>query len=82
MKPSKSENPAAKIEVTLDRESMAKLEACAKWRNMALSDLVRAYVEDWIAVEYPESLGRHSRRSVYRDAPASLSQAESPAKRS
>jgi hypothetical protein len=61
-----------KIEVMFDDVGMMRLRACAAWRNVSVEELVRAYVEDWIDVDYPESQGRLTRRGIYRDGPIAL----------
>ena len=61
-----------KIDVALDEQAMQRLTACAAWRNVSVSELVRLYVEDWIDIDYPESQGRHTRRGIYRDGPIGL----------
>lgn len=61
-----------KIEIVLDDETMKMLAACAEWRNVSVADLVKAYVEDWLDVDYPESQGRLTRRGIDRDGPLML----------
>ncbi|MBA3449524.1 MAG: ribbon-helix-helix protein, CopG family [Pseudaminobacter sp.] len=63
---------AHRVEVTLDEEAMKMLTACAAWRKVPVTELVRAYVEDWIDIDYPESQGRLTRRGIYRDGPLGL----------
>jgi hypothetical protein len=48
------------------------LEACAAWRNVSVEMLARAYVEDWLDIDYPESQGRLTRRGIHRDGPIGL----------
>ena len=60
------------VQVTLDNETMKMLEACAHWRNVSVEELVRAYVEDWVDIDYPESQGRQTRRGIHRDGPITL----------
>ena len=45
------------LQMTFDEDTMRMLEACAAWRNVSLEELVKAYVEDWIDVDYPEFAG-------------------------
>jgi Ribbon-helix-helix protein, copG family len=66
------ENGDIAVEFTLDSEVMKRLVVCAAWRNVSVAQLVRAYVEDWIAIDYPESQGRLTRRGIYRDEPIGL----------
>ena len=63
---------AQKVEVTFDNETMMMLAACAAWRNVSVSELVRAYSEDWLDIDYPESQGRFTRRGIHRDGPITL----------
>jgi hypothetical protein len=51
-------------------ETQAKrLEAVAKRRNVSVGALAVAYIDDWLSIDYPELLGRMSRRGIYRDGP-------------
>ena len=61
-----------KVEVSFDAETMAMLTACAAWRKVSVSELVRAYAEDWLDIDYPESQGRFTRRGIHRDGPITL----------
>ena len=61
-----------KVEVEFDKDTMEMLTACAVWRNVPVEELVRAYVEDWIDIDYPESRGRPTRRGIHRDGPIGL----------
>ena len=65
-------NGQRKVEVTFDDETMKMLEACAAWRNVSVAELVKAYVEDWIDIDFPESQGRRTRRGIHRDGPITL----------
>ena len=60
------------VEITLSAETMRMLRACAAWRNVSVHELIQAYVEDWIDVDYPESRGRLTRRCIYREGPIGL----------
>lgn len=60
------------VQITFDDEAVKMLEACAAWRNVSVEDLVKAYVEDWIDIDYPESQGRLTRRDIHRDGPITL----------
>jgi hypothetical protein len=60
------------IQVPLDDEAMERLKTCALWRKVSVEELVRAYVEDWIDVDFPASQGRSIRRGLYRDGPLGL----------
>jgi hypothetical protein len=61
-----------RIEIALDDETMRMLAACAEWRNVSVTELAQAYVEDWLDVDYPESQGRSTRRGIHRDGPITL----------
>ena len=67
-----SDNRSQKIEVSLSSENMRMLEHCAAWRKVSVEELVRAYVEDWLDIDYPQSQGRHTRRGLHRDGPITL----------
>lgn len=67
-----NDDSTQKVEVAFHGEMMEMLVACAAWRRVSVSDLVRAYVEDWIDIDYPESRGRLTRRGIYRDGPLGL----------
>ena len=60
------------VHVTFSDESMEMLKTCAAWRNVSVEELVRAYAEDWLDIDYPESQGRRTRRGVHRDGPITL----------
>jgi hypothetical protein len=60
------------VNVTFDKETMDMLDACAKWRNVSVEELVQAYVVDWLDIDYPESQGRLTRRAIHRDGPITL----------
>ncbi len=60
------------LEVHLDETAMRRLEAIAVWRETTVTELVQAYVEDWIDIDYPASQGRLTRRGLYRDGPPGL----------
>ncbi|TPJ70718.1 hypothetical protein [Mesorhizobium sp. B2-6-2] len=60
------------VQMTFDRETMDMLAACAKWRGVSIEELAKAYVEDWLDVDFPESQGRHTRRGIHRDGPITL----------
>ena len=60
---------STQITITVDESLMDRLNACAEWRNHPVEELVRLYVEDWVAIDYPESQGRLTRRGLYRDGP-------------
>lgn len=60
------------IPLSLTSDMARRLEECAKWRNLSVPELVRANVEDWIAIDYPESKGRLTRRGIHRDGPLAL----------
>jgi hypothetical protein len=61
-----------RIEIAFDDETMKMLTACAEWRNVSVTELAQAYVEDWLDVDYPESQGRFTRRGIHRDGPITL----------
>lgn len=60
------------VQVTFDKETSDMLEKCAAWRKVSVEELVRAYVEDWLDIDFPESQGRRTRRGIYRDGPITL----------
>jgi hypothetical protein len=61
------------VEVILDEITMARLELCARWREVSVPDLARAYIEDWIDVDAEEATGRpFLRNSIYRDYKISI----------
>lgn len=60
------------VQMTFDRETMDMLAACAKWRGVPIEELAKAYVQDWLDIDFPESQGRHTRRGIYRDGPITL----------
>jgi hypothetical protein len=60
------------VQVTFSKETMSMLRACAEWRKLSVEDLARAYVEDWLDIDFPESQGRYTRRSIYRDGPITI----------
>lgn len=62
------------IQVHFNEQTIGMLVACAAWRNVPVEDLVRAYAEDWLDIDYPESRGRHTRRGIHRDGPITLDQ--------
>jgi hypothetical protein len=67
-----SRDKDCKIEFTLNRETMDMPAACAEWRGISVEELAKAYVEDWLDLDYPESQGRLTRRSIHRDGPITL----------
>jgi hypothetical protein len=60
------------VQVTFNEETMDMLKACAVWRKVSVEELVRAYVEDWLDIDFPESQGRLTRRGLHRDGPITL----------
>jgi hypothetical protein len=60
------------VQITFDKETMDMLTACAEWRGISVGELAKAYVEDWLDVDYPESQGRLTRRGIHRDGPITL----------
>lgn len=60
------------VQVTFSKETMGMLNACAAWRNVSIEELARAYVEDWLDIDFPESQGRRTRRGIHRDGPITL----------
>jgi hypothetical protein len=60
------------VHVEFDAEAMKMLETCAAWRHVSVEQLVKAYVEDWLDIDYPESQRRLTRRGVHRDGPITL----------
>jgi len=58
------------VHVSFDQQTMDMLRTCAAWRKVSVEQLVRAYVEDWLDLDYPESQGRRlTRRGTDRDGP-------------
>ena len=57
------------LRIELNAETFALLEACAAYRGVSVEEVARAYVEDWIDVDYPASRGRITREATYRDEP-------------
>ena len=60
------------VQVTFTKETLDMLKACAAWRKVSVEELVRAYAEDWLDVDFPESQGRLTRRGIHRDGPITL----------
>lgn len=60
------------VQVTFSQETTDMLKACAAWRKLSVADLVRAYAEDWLDIDFPESQGRLTRRGIHRDGPITL----------
>ena len=60
------------VHMSFDQQTMGMLRTCAAWRKVSVEQLVRAYVEDWLDLDYPESQGRLTRRGTYRDGPITL----------
>jgi hypothetical protein len=60
------------VQVTFTEETIDMLRKCAAWRKVSVEDLVRAYVEDWLDIDFPESQGRLTRRGIHRDGPITL----------
>jgi hypothetical protein len=58
-----------KLAITLSNKQLVRLEACAKKRGVSPEALAVAYIDDWLSIDYPELLGRESRRGIYRDGP-------------
>lgn len=55
------------LEIALTEQELATLEACGVYRRMSVAEVVQHYLNDWIAVDYPATTGRFSRRQLYRD---------------
>jgi hypothetical protein len=60
------------VQIIFDKETMGMLTACAEWRGIPVEELAKAYIEDWLDVDYPESQGRLTRRGIHRDGPITL----------
>ncbi|MDX8443690.1 hypothetical protein [Mesorhizobium australafricanum] len=60
------------VQMTFDPETMNMQVACANWRGVSIEELAKAYVQDWLDVDFPESQGRHTRRGLHRDGPITL----------
>ena len=57
------------VHMSFDQQTMGMLRTCAAWRKVSVEQLVRAYVEDRLDVDYPEAQGRLTRRGTDRDGP-------------
>ena len=57
------------VQIEFDDDTFALLEACAAHRGVSIEEVARAYVEDWIDVDYPALRGRIVREATYRDEP-------------
>jgi hypothetical protein len=68
-----------KLVLDLSDVLASRLNAVAKNRNIAPEALALAYVEDWLSIDYPELLGRRSRRGIYRDGPIAFDPAAAEA---
>ena len=55
------------VKIALTERELAKLDACAKCRQMSVVEVVRRYLNDWIDTDYPAAMGTFSRRQLYRD---------------
>jgi hypothetical protein len=55
--------------LNLSDEQLEQLAAVAAHRGVPVDELARAYIEDWLSIEYPELKGQFSRRGLYRDGP-------------
>ena len=49
-----------------------RLASVAAKRGIRPEELAKAYVEDWLGIEYAELVGRLSRRAIYRDGPVAF----------
>jgi hypothetical protein len=55
------------VTISLNEQELAKLGACAKYRQMSVAEVVQHYLNDWIDTDYPASQGTFNRRQLYRD---------------
>ncbi len=58
-----------KLEIDFSKNFVERLRLCADARSVTVEALVHAYVEDWLSIDYPEALGRRTRRGIHRDGP-------------
>ena len=58
-----------KLTIELPDILRERLVSVAANRGVSPEVLAKAYVEDWLGIEYAELVGRSSRRSIYRDGP-------------
>ncbi|GIL00500.1 MAG: hypothetical protein BroJett030_03990 [Alphaproteobacteria bacterium] len=57
------------LTVHLSDKLLLRLQTCADKRGISPEALALAYIEDWLSIDYPELIGRSSRRGLYRDGP-------------
>ena len=55
------------VKISLTEQELARLDACAKYRQMSVVEVVRHYLNDWIDTDYPAATGTFNRRQLYRD---------------
>ena len=61
-----------KLTIELPDILRERLASVAANRGVTPEELAKAYVEDWLGIEYAEQVGRLSRRGIYRDGPAAF----------
>ena len=61
-----------KLTIELPDILRERLVSVAANRGVSPEDLAKAYVEDWLGIEYAELMGRLSRRAIYRDGPVAF----------
>jgi hypothetical protein len=61
-----------KLTIELSDVISERLASVAVNRGVTPTELAKAYIEDWFGIEYAELVGRHSRRSIYRDGPVAF----------
>lgn len=67
------------LTIRLSDKQQVRLGACAAKRGVSPEALAIAYIEDWLSIDYPELLGRNSRRGLYRDGPIAFDPAAAEA---
>jgi hypothetical protein len=61
-----------KLTIELPDILRERLASVAANRGVTLEELAKAYIEDWLGIEYAELVGRLSRRAIYRDGPVAF----------
>jgi hypothetical protein len=61
-----------KLTIELSDIVSERLVSVASNRGVTPEELAKAYVEDWLGIEYAEQVGRLSRRAIYRDGPVAF----------
>jgi hypothetical protein len=61
-----------KLTIELSDVLRERLASVAANRRVTPEELAKAYVEDWLGIEYAELVGRLNRRAIYRDGPVAF----------